>query len=110
MSTNNRVQLTGNLGGDPELKTFDNGTKLARFSMATREEYTNKSGEKSTETQWHNITAWGKLADKVTAELSKGTFVSIEGRLHTRNWVDKDGVKKYMTEVVASDVVVNTKS
>jgi single-strand DNA-binding protein len=110
MSTNNRVHLTGNLGGDPELKTFENGNKVAKFSMATNEEYTTKTGEKNTETQWHHVAAWGKLAEKVETQLKKGAFVSIEGRLSTRDYVDKDGVKKYTTEVVANDVVVNKKS
>ena len=110
MSTINRVQLTGNLGRDPEIKTFDKGGKLARFSMATREEYTNRSGEKASDTQWHLIAAWGKVADRIESDLRKGSFVSIEGRLVTRNYTDKDGNKKYVTEVVASDVVLNEKA
>jgi single-strand DNA-binding protein len=110
MSTINRVQLTGNLGKDPEIKTFDKGGKLAKFSMATKEEYTTRTGEKASDTQWHFITAWGKVADRIEAELKKGSFVSIEGRLITRNYTDKDGNKKYITEVVANDVVLNQKA
>ena len=110
MSTINRVQLTGNLGKDPEIKTFDKGGKLARFSMATKEEFTNRSGEKGSDTQWHSITAWGKVADRIEAELKKGSFVSIEGRLVTRNYTDKDGNRKYITEVVANDVVLNQRA
>ncbi len=110
MSTINRVQLTGNLGKDPEIRTFDKGGKLARFSMATKEEYTNRSGEKTSDTQWHFISAWGKVADRIEADLRKGSFVSIEGRLVTRNYTDKDGNKKYITEVVANDVVLNEKA
>src|SRR6185436_15209911 len=97
MNATNRVQLTGNLGRDPEIKTFDGGGKLARFSIATREEYFSK-GEAKTETNWHNITAWGKLAERIESELKKGTFISIEGRLKTRDYTDKNGVKKYVTE------------
>jgi single-strand DNA-binding protein len=110
MSTINRVQLTGNLGSDPEIKVFENGNKLARFSMATKEEYTTRKGDKSSDTQWHYITAWGKVAERIEVELKKGSFVSIEGRLTTRNYTDKNGVKKYITEVVASDVVLNQKA
>lgn len=106
MNTINRVQLTGNLGNDPEIKTFENG-KLAKFSIATKEEFTTRSGERSSDTQWHFIIAWNKVAERVESELKKGSFVSIDGRLVTRNYVDKNGVKKYITEVVANDVVVN---
>src|SRR4051812_12018223 len=106
-NNNNRVQLTGNLGKDPEIKVFDGGNKLARFSMATREDYINKMGEKATDTQWHSIAAWGKIADRIESELKKGSFVSIEGKLVTRNYTDKNGQKKYITEVVANDLVIN---
>lgn len=106
MNAINRVQLTGNLGNNPEIKTFENGNKLAKFSMATKEEYTTRSGEKSTDTQWHYVTAWGKLAEQIETELKKGSFASIEGRLVTRNYTDKNGQKKYITEIVASDVVL----
>jgi single-strand DNA-binding protein len=110
MSTINRVQLTGNLGNNPEIKTFENGNKLARFSIATKEEYTTRGGEKSSDTQWHFISAWGKMAERIETELKKGSFVSIEGRLVTRNYTDKNGQKKYITEVVANDLVVNQKA
>jgi single-strand DNA-binding protein len=109
MNTVNRVQLTGNLGNKPEIKTFDNGNKLARFSMATSEEITNRKGEKLTDTQWHFVTAWGKLAEMIESELNKGSFVSVEGKLITRNYTDKNGQKKYITEVVANDVLVKEK-
>ena len=108
MNVTNRVQLTGNLGNDPEIKTFENG-KLAKFSMATKEEFTTRSGEKSSDTQWHFVIVWGKLAERVETELKKGSFVSIEGKLVTRSYVDKNGQKKYVTEVVANDVSVNQK-
>ncbi len=110
MNTTNRVQLTGNLGNNPEIKNFENGSKLARFSMATKEEYTTRSGEKSSDTQWHFVSAWGKIAERIEAELQKGSFVSIEGRLVTRNYVDKNGQKRYVTEIVANDLVINQKA
>ncbi|MDI1354669.1 MAG: single-stranded DNA-binding protein [bacterium] len=109
MNATNRVQLTGNLGNDPEIKTFENG-KLAKFSMATKEEYTTRSGEKASDTQWHFVIAWGKVAERVEADFKKGSFVSIEGKLVTRNYTDKNGQKKYVTEVVANDAVLNQKS
>ncbi len=109
MSTNNRVQLTGNLGGNPEIKVFDNGNKLARFSIATKEEYKTKTGEKAEDTQWHFVAAWGKMAEQIEAELKKGSFVSVEGRLSTRNYVDKNGQKRYVTEVVANEVTLKQK-
>ncbi len=110
MNSINKVQLAGNLGNDPEIKTFENGNKLARFSMATNEEYTTRNGEKATNTQWHFVTAWGKIAERVETELKKGSFISIEGRLVNRNYTDKNGQKKYITEVVANDIAVNQKA
>ncbi len=110
MNAINKVQLTGNLGNDPEIKTFEGGNKLAKFSMATKEEYTTRSGEKTTDTQWHYVTAWGKLAEQIEAEFKKGSFASVEGRLTTRNYTDKNGQKKYVTEIIAKEVVLNKKS
>jgi single-strand DNA-binding protein len=109
MNTTNRVQLTGNLGKDPEIKTLENGQKLAKFSMATKEEFTNKNGERSSNTTWHFIIAWGKLAERA-AELQKGSFVSIDGRISSNNYTDKNGQKKYVTEIVANDIVVNNRA
>jgi single-strand DNA-binding protein len=102
----NRVQLIGHLGNDPEVKEFDGGKKVAKFSMATSEVYKNKSGEKVTETQWHNIVAWNGTAKIVEKLLKKGNEVAIEGKLTTRTWDDKDGTKRYMTEVVANEVLL----
>lgn len=110
MSTTNSVKLTGNLGNHPEIKNFENGSKVARFSIATKEEYKTKSGEKVEDTQWHFVSAWGKIAELIEAELKKGSYVSIEGRLTTRNYIDKNGQKKYITEIVANDVIVKQKS
>ena len=106
MNTNNRVLLTGNLGKDPEIKNLENGGKLAKFSLATKDEFVNKAGVKGEDTQWHNITAWDKLAERAASEIKKGSFISIEGRLSTRSYVDKEGQKRYFTEIVASDMQV----
>lgn len=104
----NKVQLIGNLGGDPEIKNFD-GRKMARISIATNEYYTNAKGEKVTETNWHNVVAWGKTAEIAEKILSKGSEVAIEGKLVNRSYTDKDGHKKYITEVVANEFLLLTK-
>jgi single-strand DNA-binding protein len=102
----NRVQLIGNLGAAPEVKEFDNGNKKARFTVATSDYYTNKKGEKVTETQWHNIVIWGKLAEIAEKYLEKGSQVVIDGKLTTRNYTDKEGTKKYFTEIVANEMLM----
>lgn len=102
----NRVQLIGNLGADPEIKTFNGGSKLARFSLATNEVYQNQKGEKVEETQWHTVVAWGKLAEIAEKLLSKGIQVIIDGKLSTSTYDDKEGNKKYFTEVVANEMLV----
>jgi single-strand DNA-binding protein len=109
MNTTNKVQLTGNLGANPEIKNFDNGNKVARFSMATKLEYKTKNGEKAEDTQWHYVSAWGKIAEQVEADLKKGSYVSVEGRLTTRNYTDKKGQKKYITEIIANEVSLKNK-
>ena len=93
-SLRNKVQLIGNLGKNPEIKSTDSGKKLATFSVATNEIYTNNKGEKVKETQWHNLVAWGKLADVAEKYLEKGTEVVIEGKILTKDYLDKDGNKK----------------
>lgn len=102
MNPTNKVQLTGNLGSDPEIKNFENG-KLAKFSIATKEEYTTRAGERTSNTNWHNVIAWGKVAEHIETEFKKGSFVSVEGKLVTRNYTDKNGQKRYVTEVVANE-------
>ena len=102
----NKVQLIGNLGNAPEIKTLDSGKKLARFSMATSESYRNAKGEKVTETQWHNLVAWGKLADIVEKFLTKGKEVAIEGKIINRSYNDKEGQKKYFTEIQVNDLLM----
>ncbi|MEI7594250.1 MAG: single-stranded DNA-binding protein [Bacteroidota bacterium] len=100
----NRVILVGNLGKDPEIRNLEGGAKVASFSLATSEKYTNKSGEKVDQTEWHNIQVWGKLADIVEQWMKKGQMVYIEGRLRTRSWEDKDKVKRYTTEILADNI------
>jgi single-strand DNA-binding protein len=102
----NKVQLIGNLGNNPEIRTIEGGRKMARFSVATNETYRNVKGEKVTETQWHNLVAWGKVAEIAEQFLSKGSEVAIEGKLINRNYADKDGVKHYVTEVQVNEVLM----
>ena len=97
----NKVILIGNLGKDPEVRQLENGASVARFSVATNENYKDKSGEWQTITEWHNIVAWRNLAEKAEKQLSKGGMVYIEGKLTTRKWQDKDGIDRYNTDVVA---------
>jgi len=104
----NKVQLIGNLGNAPEIKNTENGKKLARFSIATNENYRNAKGEKVTETTWHNLIAWGKLADLAEKFLLKGTEVVIEGKLINRSYTDKDGNKKYISEVQVNELLLLT--
>ena len=98
----NKTILVGNVGKDPETKQFEN-SKVANFTLATSETYKNKSGEKVTETEWHNISCWRGLADVVEKYVNKGDLLYIEGKLKTRSW-EKDGVKKYRTEVIADQM------
>jgi single-strand DNA-binding protein len=102
----NKVQLIGNLGQNPEIKTLDGGKKLAKFSIATSETYRNVSGEKVTETQWHNLVAWGKLAEIIEKYISKGSEVAVEGKLTYRTYNDKEGVKKYFTEIQVNELLM----
>ena len=98
----NKVILVGNLGADPEVKYLSNGTTVATFRMATTENRVNKaSGEKTTTTEWHRIVAFGRLAEICGEYLNKGKQVYVEGKLRTRSWEDKDGNRKYTTEIVA---------
>jgi single-strand DNA-binding protein len=102
----NKVQLIGNLGQDPEIVTLDNGSKLAKFSIATNESYKNKEGEKVTETQWHNVVAWGKTAEIVENYLAKGKEVAVEGKLMHRTYETKEGEKRYVTEVRCNELLM----
>ncbi|MFZ1527874.1 MAG: single-stranded DNA-binding protein [Ferruginibacter sp.] len=102
----NKVQLIGNLGNAPEVRNTESGKKLVRFSVATNESYRNAKGEKVTETQWHNIIAWGKLAEIAEKYLAKGAEVAIEGKLTSRTYTDKEGNKKYITEIQANELLM----
>ena len=107
MSTlRNKVQLIGNLGKDPEITNLDGGKKLAKFTIATNETYKNQKGEKVTDTQWHNIVAWGKTAEIIENYVTKGKEVAVEGKLTSRSYDDKEGVKRYITEVVCNERVM----
>ena len=102
----NKVQLIGNLGNDPEVITLESGKKLAKFAIATNESYKNTNGEKVTDTQWHNVVAWGKTADIIEKYVSKGKEIAIEGKLTSRSYETKDGEKRYITEVVCNELLM----
>jgi single-strand DNA-binding protein len=102
----NSVRLIGHLGQNPDVKALNSGKKLAKCSIATSESYKNENGEKVTETQWHNLVAWGKQAEIIEKYLRKGSEVAIEGKLHTRNYNDKEGNKRYLTEIVVNELVM----
>ena len=98
----NKVTLIGNLGRDPEVRHFENGSMVAKFPVATNENYRDKSGEWQTVTEWHDIVAWRALAERAERSLKKGSLVYIEGKLTHRKYQDKDGIERYVTEVVAN--------
>ena len=106
MSGVNKVILLGNLGKDPEVRRLDDGRGGANFSLATSETYKNKAGEKVTNTEWHNIVLWSPLADIAENYLKKGSQVYIEGKISNRSYEDKDGVKKYISEVVGREITL----
>ncbi len=100
----NKVILVGRLGRDPETRYTSGGQALSTFTMATDSTYKDKSGERQKRAEWHRIKAWGKLAEIVQQYLKKGSLVFIEGRLETREWQDKEGQKRYTTEIVANEM------
>jgi single-strand DNA-binding protein len=101
MASVNKVILIGNLGADPEVRYTPSGSTVANFNLATTEQWTNKDGEKEERTEWHRIVAWGRLGEICGEYLHKGRQVYIEGRLQTRSWEDKEGIKRYTTEINA---------
>jgi single-strand DNA-binding protein len=105
----NRVQLIGNVGNDPEIKTLENGRKLANLSIATNEKYTNDKGEKVEQTEWHRVTAWGKTAEIIEKYVAKGKEVAVEGKLTHRSYDDKNGEKRYVTEVIVNEILLLSK-
>ena len=102
----NKVQLIGNLGNDPEIINLESGKTLAKFSVATNESYKNASGEKVTDTQWHNVIAWGKTAQIIEKYVTKGKEVAIAGKLTSRSYESKEGEKRYITEVVCNELLM----
>ncbi len=102
----NKVSLIGNLGNDPEVKVFDSGKKMVRMSLATSDSYKNNSGEKVEQTQWHNLILWGKVAEVAEKYLQKGSELAVEGKLSYRSYEDKDGEKKYITEIVVNELIM----
>ena len=102
-SLRNNVRLIGNLGNDPEIRTFESGKKNASFSLATNEVYYNNEGEKVEDTQWHNIVVWGKKVEVVEQYLKKGSEIALEGKLVNRSY-EKEGERKYITEINMNDM------
>jgi single-strand DNA-binding protein len=100
----NKVILVGNLGNDPEMRHTPGGAGVCEFRLATNESWNDKNGQRQERTEWHRIVVWGKKAEVCSKYLSKGRQVFVEGRLRTRTWDDKDGNKRYTTEVIANDV------
>ena len=102
----NSIRLIGNLGQNPEVKETTNGKKLAKFSVATNESYRDENGKEVKETMWHNLTVWGKQADIAAKYLKKGSEVAIEGKLSNLNCTDKDGVKRYVTDIEVNEFIM----
>jgi len=100
----NKAILVGNVGKDPDVRYLEGGSSVANFPLATSEVYRNKNGEKVTQTEWHNIVAWRHLADLAEKYINKGRQLYVEGRITTRSWEDKDGNKRYTTEIIASSI------
>lgn len=102
----NKVILIGNLGKDPDIMTLENGVKKASFSLATTETYKNKDGSKTQQTEWHNVVLWRGLAEIAESYLKKGYQIYLEGKIKTRSWDDKDGNKRYTTEIVGDNMTM----
>ena len=100
----NKVILVGNLGSDPELRNTSGGASVCEFRVATNESWKGKDGQTQDRTEWHRVVVWGRVAENCAKFLSKGRQVFLEGRLQTRSWEDKEGNKRYTTEIVARDV------
>jgi len=105
----NKVQLIGHLGQTPEIINFENGNKMAKFRLATNQSYKNAKGEKVEDTQWHNVTVWGKNVAVVEKYVTKGQEIAVEGKLVTRTWETKEGEKRSITEIVAQELLLLSK-
>ena len=107
MSTlKNHVQLIGNVGQEPTITNLESGKKVARFSIATNEYYKDAKGEKQTETNWHTVVAWGKTAEIIKKFVGKGKEVGVTGKLKSRSYEDKEGIKRYVTEIEANEILL----
>ncbi|TAG93703.1 MAG: single-stranded DNA-binding protein [Bacteroidetes bacterium] len=106
MKNVNKVILLGNVGQNPEIKELEGKIKVAHFSLATNETYKNNNGELQVNTYWHKIIGWRNLADIIEKYVFKGSLVYIEGKLRTRNYEDKQGIKQYVTEIIADDIII----
>ena len=104
MNTTNKVELTGNLGTNPEVKELNSGKKMAKLALATHEIRKNSTGEKITETQWHNLIVWGRNAEFARQQLKKGSGVTVTGKLNSRSYQDKNGNKRYITEIQVNNI------
>ncbi|APU67119.1 single-stranded DNA-binding protein [Christiangramia fulva] len=102
----NKVQLIGNVGNPPEIRNLESGKKVASFSLATNYNYRTSSGEKVQETQWHNLVAWGKAAEIIETHVGKGKEIAVEGKLSSRSYEDQEGVKRYVTEIMVSEILL----
>jgi single-strand DNA-binding protein len=102
----NRVQLIGHLGNDPEIKNLDGGKKVANITIATNEVYYKENGDKVEQTEWHKVVAWGKTAELIEKYVTKGREIAIDGKLTHRSYEDKNGEKRYISEVVASEIIL----
>ena len=106
MASVNKAILIGNLGADPEVRYTPSGTAVANFNIATHEQWTNRDGEKEERTEWHRIVAWSRLGEICGEYLRKGSQIYIEGKIQTRAWEDRDGNKRYTTEVVGDNMTM----
>ena len=106
MKTLNKVQLIGRLGKDPEVQKFDGDNMVVRFPLATNESYKDKNGQLVESTDWHNIVAWRKLGQIAEQYVKKGMSIYVEGKIRSRSYDDKDGVKRYVTEIVADNFIM----
>lgn len=102
----NKVILVGNLGKDPEIRYLDGGVPVANFPLATSESYKDKAGNRIDQTEWHNVVLWRGLAEITEKYLKKGNQVYIEGKIRSKTWEDKDGIKRYSTEIVAENMTL----
>ncbi|WP_269224397.1 MULTISPECIES: single-stranded DNA-binding protein [Flavobacterium] len=102
----NRVQLIGNVGNDPIIKSFEGGKKLASLTIATNDSYKNDKGERVEQTEWHTVVAWGKTAEIIEKFVTKGKQIAVEGKLTHRSYDDKNGEKRYITEVVVNEIML----